>query len=238
MKIIEIDEDLYQYIATQAQSADESASDILRRLLLSFPAPIVQHLAPQAELHREETVQEDAREEELNDDAVQSTVSQSAVENSSVLAQQAEDIAAFEAEKESEQPLSVHIPPVSEAVIQQTVNKVRQLLNSAEFQQESRAVSRFLALLKVLYQNNPDSFAQATEQEAFQGRSRTYFAADEATLLAAGNHTKPKQIPDTPYWVITNNNSARKMLMLERTMQFMQLPENLINEVRTYFTTD
>ena len=56
-------------------------------------------------------------------------------------------------------------------------------------------------------------FAQATE--SLQGRTRVYFARDEGTLLVAGNHTKPKQIPDTPYWVITNTNSNRKMLMLE-----------------------
>ena len=33
MKIIEVDEELYQYIAAQTQSIGESASDILRRLL-------------------------------------------------------------------------------------------------------------------------------------------------------------------------------------------------------------
>lgn len=33
MKIIEVDEELYQYIASQTQSIGESASDILRRLL-------------------------------------------------------------------------------------------------------------------------------------------------------------------------------------------------------------
>ena len=33
MKIIEVDEELYRYIAKQTQSIGESASDILRRLL-------------------------------------------------------------------------------------------------------------------------------------------------------------------------------------------------------------
>ena len=33
MKIIEVDEELYQYIASQTRSIGESASDILRRLL-------------------------------------------------------------------------------------------------------------------------------------------------------------------------------------------------------------
>ena len=37
MKIIEVDEELYQYIASQTRSIGESASDILRRLL-NLPA--------------------------------------------------------------------------------------------------------------------------------------------------------------------------------------------------------
>ncbi|MGV8429105.1 hypothetical protein, partial [Pseudomonas aeruginosa] len=82
--------------------------------------------------------------------------------------------------------------------INQIVEKVQTLLNSTEFQEESKAVVRFLAILRVLYRTNPESFAQATE--SLQGRTRVYFARDEATLLMAGNHTKPKQIPDTPYW--------------------------------------
>ena len=110
------------------------------------------------------------------------------------------------------------------------------LLNSDEFKEESKAVVRFLAILRVLYRTDPESFAQATE--SLQGRTRVYFARDEATLLMAGNHTKPKQIPDTPYWVITNTNSGRKMLMLESAMQSMNLPESLIDEVRAYFVSN
>lgn len=44
MKTIEIDDELYQYIAGQTQKIGESASDILRRLLLgdaSSPVPVV-----------------------------------------------------------------------------------------------------------------------------------------------------------------------------------------------------
>ena len=120
--------------------------------------------------------------------------------------------------------------------INQIVEKVQTLLNSTEFQEEGKAVTRFLAILRVLYRTNPESFAQATE--SLQGRTRVYFARDEATLLMTGNHTKPKQIPDTPYWVITNTNSGRKMLMLEGAMQSMDLPESLIDEVRAYFTVN
>ncbi|HHF7305383.1 TPA: replication initiation negative regulator SeqA [Haemophilus influenzae] len=201
MKIIEVDEELYQYIASQTRSIGESASDILRRLL-SLP---------------------------VQTSSVDDLVLTSAETNKS-------------ADQKPEQAINVKEVNIkttkkqSITAINQIVEKVQTLLNSTEFQEESKAVVRFLAILRVLYRTNPESFAQATE--SLQGRTRVYFARDEATLLMAGNHTKPKQIPDTPYWVITNTNSGRKMLMLEGAMQSMELPETLIDEVRSYFTVN
>ncbi|MCK9139547.1 replication initiation negative regulator SeqA [Haemophilus influenzae] len=201
MKIIEVDEELYQYIASQTCSIGESASDILRRLL-SLP---------------------------VHTSSVDDLVVTSAETNKS-------------ADQKLEQAINVKEVNIkttkkqSITAINQIVEKVQTLLNSDEFKEESKAVIRFLAILRVLYRTNPESFAQATE--SLQGRTRVYFARDEATLLMAGNHTKPKQIPDTPYWVITNTNSGRKMLMLEGAMQSMELPETLIDEVRSYFTVN
>ncbi|MEE6031911.1 replication initiation negative regulator SeqA [Avibacterium paragallinarum] len=210
MKIIEVDEELYQYIASQTRSIGESASDILRRLL-NFPAVRADNnvaIAPNL-----------------------AADNQSAVEISNEFAQPNEKVEEKPAAKEK-----VSTKKQSDEAIQKVVGKVRELIQSADFQQESKAVVRFLAILRVLYRTNPESFAQATE--SLQGRTRVYFARDEGTLLMAGNHTKPKQIPDTPYWVITNTNSGRKMLMLEGAMQSMHLPEELIDEVRSFFTAN
>ncbi len=197
MKIIEVDEELYQYIASQTRSIGESASDILRRLLsLPVHTSIVNDLI----ITSAETDQKPKQAINVKEVNIKTTKKQSIT------------------------------------AINQIVEKVQTLLNSTEFQEESKAVVRFLAILRVLYRTNPESFAQATE--SLQGRTRVYFARDEATLLMAGNHTKPKQVPDTPYWVITNTNSGRKMLMLEGAMQSMELPETLIDEVRSYFTVN
>lgn len=200
MKIIEIDEELYQYIASQTQSIGESASDILRRLL---------NFSTKSVLKKEDAF--------IESPEIKDTVKK---------------------EEQVVKPAETSLPvkPVkkqSEEAIQQIVEKVQKLIDSTEFQEENKAVVRFLNILSVLYRTNPESFAQATE--SLQGRTRVYFARDEATLLLAGNHTKPKQIPDTPYWVITNTNSGRKMLMLEGAMQSMHLPEELIERVRQYF---
>lgn len=205
MKIIEVDEELYQYIAGNTQSIGESASDILRRLLNLSPRNAYVNL----------------------------------LENQSGLTPSSSN----EQTKVTEQPIvfeeEINKPVIrkqSDEVMQKTITKLESLLNSEEFKQENKAVVRFLNILTILYRTNPEGFALATE--SLQGRTRVYFARDEGTLLMAGNHTKPKQIPDTPYWVITNTNSGRKMLMLEGAMQSMHLPEELIEQVRSYFTAN
>ena len=217
MKIIEVDEELYRYIAKQTQSIGESASDILRRLL-HLPAN------PSATL---DFVSFDGS---ITEDAVKSdAVLESEVKLTNAPSQQEKFL-------ESKTAAPKMAKKQSNEAINQISDKVRLLLNSDEFKEESKAVVRFLAILRVLYRTDPESFAQATE--SLQGRTRVYFARDEATLLMTGNHTKPKQIPDTPYWVITNTNSGRKMLMLESAMQSMNLPESLIDEVRAYFVSN
>ena len=205
MKIIEVDEELYQYIAGNTQSIGESASDILRRLLNLSPRNAYFSL-PESQ---------------------STTVTTSSNEP----IQMAEQPPVFE--EEINKPV---IKKQSDEVMQKTITRLQALLNSEEFKQENKAVIRFLNILTILYRSNPEGFALVTE--SLQGRTRVYFARDEGTLLMAGNHTKPKQIPDTPYWVITNTNSGRKMLMLEGAMQSMHLPEYLIDQVRSFFTAN
>ena len=205
MKIIEVDEELYQYIASNTQSIGESASDILRRLLNLSPRNAYFSL-PESQ---------------------STTVTTSSNEPIQI----AEQPPVFE--EEINKPV---IKKQSDEVMQKTITKLEALLNSEAFKQENKAVIRFLNILTILYRTNPEGFALATE--SLQGRTRVYFARDEGTLLMAGNHTKPKQIPDTPYWVITNTNRGRKMLMLEGAMQSMHLPEYLIDQVRSFFTAN
>ena len=205
MKIIEVDEELYQYIAGNTQSIGESASDILRRLLNLSPRNAYFSL-PESQ-------------------------STTVTTTSNEPIQMAEQPPVFE--EEINKPV---IKKQSDEVMQKTITRLQALLNSEEFKQENKAVIRFLNILTILYRTNPEGFALATE--SLQGRTRVYFARDEGTLLMAGNHTKPKQIPDTPYWVITNTNSGRKMLMLEGAMQSMHLPEYLIDQVRSFFAAN
>nr|3FMT_A Chain A, Protein seqA [Escherichia coli K-12]3FMT_B Chain B, Protein seqA [Escherichia coli K-12]3FMT_E Chain E, Protein seqA [Escherichia coli K-12]3FMT_F Chain F, Protein seqA [Escherichia coli K-12] len=158
MKTIEVDDELYSYIASHTKHIGESRSDILRRML-KFSAA-------------------------------------------------------------SQKPVKT---------IKDKVRAMRELLLSDEYAEQKRAVNRFMLLLSTLYSLDAQAFAEATE--SLHGRTRVYFAADEQTLLKNGNQTKPKHVPGTPYWVITNTNTGRKCSMIEHIMQSMQFPAELIEKV-------
>ncbi|KMJ45364.1 replication initiation negative regulator SeqA [Xenorhabdus khoisanae] len=173
MKTIEVDEDLYRFIASQTLHIGESASDILRRILKLDAGQPVQITPP------------------AND------------------------------------PTLVDKTPVARS--RDAVRVIRELLLSDEYAEKKKSVERFMLILSTLYSLNSESFSKTTE--AMHGRTRTYFAGDEHTLLASGKQTKPRHIPGTPFWVITNTNTDRKRSMIEHVMQDMKFPANLIEKV-------
>lgn len=176
MKTIEVDDELYQYIASQTRHIGESASDILRRMLKMAAAS--QSAAPPP--------------------------------------------------KETRQPVAVaQEKPLTQ--VKDKVRAMRELLLSDEYAEQKKAVNRFMLVLTTLYSLDNNAFADATE--SLHGRTRVYFAGDEQTLLQNGNQTKPKHLPGTPYWVITNTNTGRKRSMIEHIMQSMQFPVELIDKV-------
>ena len=164
MKTIELDDDLYFFIASQTRHIGESASDILRRLL--------------------------------------------------------------------EQPVkagtTVPAAPVVQPQSLADAMGLEALLDSDELQKEEKSINRFMLVLSTLYRDNPESFTQATE---IKGRKRVYFSQDPEALRASGSTTKPKQVPDTPFWVITNTNTSRKQNMVAQLMTSMGYDEDLTARV-------
>ena len=176
MKTIEVDDELYSYIASHTKHIGESASDILRRMLKFSAAS--QPVTPVVK------------------------------------------------EVRAVQPV-VEAKPVNP--VKDKVRAMRELLLSDEYAEQKKAVNRFMLVLSTLYSLDQNAFAEATE--SLHGRTRVYFAADEQTLLKNGNQTKPKHVPGTPYWVITNTNTGRKCSMVEHIMQSMLFPAELIEKV-------
>ncbi|MGL5335764.1 MAG: replication initiation negative regulator SeqA [Enterovibrio sp.] len=166
MKMIEIDDDLYCYIASQTKHiGEENASDILRRLLL----------VPKSS----------------------SSLTQGTLE-----ADSATKVAVF---APSTTPLTGLTP----------MQQLEPLLQAPEYSRYNSSVSRFMLVLAKLYQIDSRLFGQAA---LLKGRKRFYFADNEQDLLANGRTTKPRLIPHTPYWVITNTNTGRKRQIIEQLM--------------------
>lgn len=170
MKTIEVDEQIYRYIASRTLHIGESASDILRRLL-ALPFDANHEPAVSALLDQESNVE-------------------------------------FSAESSTD-----------------LLNK---LIDDAQLAKEESAIARFMLILSALYRAQPDAFSRGA---ALKGRKRIYFAEDPQALLDNGTTTKPKPVPDTPYWVITNTNTGRKRLIIEQLMQAMGYSAETIAEI-------
>ncbi|GGW76079.1 replication initiation negative regulator SeqA [Alteromonas halophila] len=178
MKSIDIDDDLYAFIAGQTKHIGESASDILRRLLLQeTPASAVP--AP-------------------------------------VIAEQVDTTPAAS-------PVAADID-TDDILALVTVERLTQL---------SKRVDQFLYILAALHALHQDRFERV---EQIRGKNRTYFATSKEALLENGSSTNPKSIPDSPYWVVTNNNTAKKIAMLEQVMQQLGYAEEIIQQVLARFS--
>ncbi|MBD1575861.1 MULTISPECIES: replication initiation negative regulator SeqA [Vibrio] len=174
MKTIEIDEELYRYIASQTQHIGENASDILRRLLIG------DQQGSQVVVAKKTTV---------SDNKEKTPIATQAVDK---------------------------------------VKAMRSVLISDEFASKDKAIDRFMLILSSLYHIEKAGFAEAAK---VKGRTRVYFADNEQTLLESGKTTKPRSIPTTPFWVITNNNTNRKRQMVQQLMTHMGFQADLIEKV-------
>jgi negative modulator of initiation of replication len=102
-------------------------------------------------------------------------------------------------------------------------------INKEELAMQRGAVGRFLLILAALYRAHPRQFKVVTE---ICGRDRLYFAHTEAELAASGSSTKPKQIPESPFWVLTNSNTTRKKMMLTKAATSLGYDHSDVEKIR------
>jgi len=111
----------------------------------------------------------------------------------------------------------------------QSRESVFNFINKEELAMQRGAVGRFLLILAALYRANIDSFQVVIE---ICGRDRLYFAKSEAALSASGSSIKPKQIPDSPFWVMTNSNTTRKKMMLTKAAMSLGYDDAEVEKIR------
>lgn len=201
MKSIEIDDDLYAFIAGETKHIGESASDILRRLLM-----------PQFNPEQTAETQPGQRPAEpaVGKPATAQKATVTAAANKAAAQKTATSSRATGGQKSA--------PAASRG--RKTVNRGEILKRATPeaLKEYTKRVDLFLFMLAQLHELHPESFKQV---EQIKGKNRVYFATSKEALLNTGSSTNPKQIPGSAYWVVTNNNTAKKVAMLEQVLQLL-----------------
>lgn len=108
-----------------------------------------------------------------------------------------------------------------------TKTELSDCLNSPEFLAQSSAVRKFLYILSYMHRSNPEKFSKVL---AIEGRHRKYFGRSSEELNQSGNKVMPQRIPDSPYWVSTNNDTPKKRRMLADALKVLGYDSNAINQ--------
>ncbi|WP_372881873.1 replication initiation regulator SeqA [Psychromonas sp.] len=115
---------------------------------------------------------------------------------------------------------------------------VQALFESEVFQTETIITNKFMMMLTTMYHENKNAFVAAAEKT--KGRTRDYLGQNLKALLAIDNEeelalfkaSKPRDIPYTPFWVITNANTGRKRIIITQMMASMGYPHHLIERIK------
>ena len=114
------------------------------------------------------------------------------------------------------------------AVHDETRTDIETHLASTNFRYTRGVVGKFLSVLGFIYGRHPKDFGNV---ENIKGRGRLYFARDKDTLNQAGQSVNPKQIPGSPYWVISTTPTILKQEILEKVMKMFNYSSSEIRKV-------
>lgn len=115
---------------------------------------------------------------------------------------------------------------------------VAALFTDQAFKKEPVITNKFKMMLTTMYHENRATFIAAANTT--RGRTRDYLGRNLSALLASDNKeevaqlkaSKPRDIPYTPFWVITNANTGRKRIILTQMMASMGYPQHLIERIK------
>jgi negative modulator of initiation of replication len=210
MKTITVDDELYAFIASQTKHIGESASDILRRILIE---ELGMRKGDKTIIDVTKPGQVTKAVKEIN-----KTKNLAASPDNKTPSQALHSVNSIESSKNTGELVDV--------------GALFMLLNKAEFKQPMTKVERFLMMLSALYRTHPNRFNAVL---AIKGKGRLYFAEDKNTLLTNGSSTNPKSIPESPYWVVTNNNTQKKCSMLLQAAEVLGFSNNNITRLKDLF---
>ena len=208
MKTIEIEDDLYKYILNNIEAFGETPSQILRRLLILA--------ADEGE-----------------------TIQALPVDNVKPLSVVKAEISPLPiVEKAAPKPVIKKEEVVNVESVDHFNKGVRQLFEDPTFTSESVITNKFMMMLTTMYIEKTAEFIESADQ--IKGRTRAYLGTHLQDLLNSENEeeltqfkaSKPRAIPQTPFWVITNANTGRKRIILTQMMASMGYPHSLIERIK------
>ena len=206
MKTIEIDDELYAFIASQTKHIGESACEILRRLLIDEPGIVTTVVTSGASIP-----------------AASAVPAQAEATPQPVAATPVKTIAKA---KPAPAPVSTASAPAASG------DDLLQRVNKDALSQFDKRVDQFLFILQQIYLQHPGDFAKV---ESIVGKNRKYFASSKEELLKSGSSTNPKAIPESGFWVVTNNNTAKKLAMLSQVLQILGYDDKVVKTVSETF---
>ncbi|CAB0150209.1 Negative modulator of initiation of replication [Pseudidiomarina piscicola] len=104
-------------------------------------------------------------------------------------------------------------------------------MTSADLAGQRSVVARFLYILEMLHKCHPEMFPKVLQ---ISGRDRQYFSRSAAELEASGTSTNPKQIPNSEFYVVTNNNTTRKKSMLNQVALELGYDQSEAEKIRDF----
>jgi len=209
MKSIEIDEDLYAFIASQTKHIGESASEILRRLLLPDDGELA---IPSSGAPESNSIDEVANETESAD----------AVKPSPA------PVAKKKVQTQSSAQVTADAP-------EHNKDDIESMVSDDALSTFTKRVDQFLFILSAAHKLNTNNFGAV---ESIVGKNRTYFAKSKEALLENGSSTNPKAIPDSPFWVVTNNNTAKKVNMIEQVLRALGYQPSVVETIVSRFAPE
>lgn len=99
-------------------------------------------------------------------------------------------------------------------------------MSDPRFLRQNAAVDKFLYFLGAAYSQKRGEFETVL---AIQGRDRKYFAKSEGEIENSGQSTQPRNIPGSPYWVMTNSPTPQKRQMLRDALSLLGYSETAIS---------
>jgi negative modulator of initiation of replication len=119
-------------------------------------------------------------------------------------------------------------PPKQQAPVNARDKALCDYAQSPGFLANRSVVDQFLSILSFLHKQNPDKFVAL---QSLEGRKRKYIASSEQELENSGTSVNPKKIPYTNFWVVTNNDTNNKKLLLRQALTLLGYSPETIRTV-------